>query len=148
MHCFTLIATLLAEERLEYLTRGFRQRPDTIDPNGVVLSLGVGAVFVLGLWLLSRWMDSRQERRPLNSRLGLFVSLCRAHGLQWREWWLLWRVARRHRLREPARVFLEPQRLEPGSLGRGFEAYRAQLEALSRRLFAGLSQGSAKRKGC
>lgn len=146
MQFIPLTAMLLAEERLEYLTRGFRQRPTTIDPNHVLVSLGVAVSFVMGLWLLSRLMDSRKERRPRNSRLELFIALCRVHGLEWRERWLLWRVARRHRLRDPALVFLEPQRLAPGSLGRGFEAHQAGLQALSKRLFAGLPHGSPQRE--
>jgi len=140
-------AVLLAEERLEYLPRGFRQRPTRIDFGDVMMGACVVIAFVVALWLLSRLMDYRQQRGPSKSRLGLFFSLCKAQGLEWREWWLLWRVARRHGLRDPARVFLEPERLEPAGLGRGFQRGKPRLDALRKRLFAGLPHEDLKPQG-
>lgn len=138
IHGLSCTALLVAEERLEYLTRGFRQRPTNVDPRDMMLGLSVVVTFVVGLWLLSRFVERRQQRGPSNSRLGLFFSLCKEHELEWREWWLLWRVARRHRLRDPARVFVEPERLDPAGLGRRFRSRQEQLKSLSKRLFAGL----------
>jgi len=108
-----------------------------------MIGLAVVVGFLVALWLLSRLMDYRQQRGPSNSRLGLFFSLCKAHALEWPDWWLLWRVARRHRLRDPARVFLEPERLHPDKLGRRFQSRTVRLEAISKRLFAGLPQEHA-----
>jgi hypothetical protein len=138
MHHFTPSLLLVAEDRLEYLTRGFRQRPTRIEPGEIMISVGAVVAFLLALWLLSRWVDSRQRQSPTNSRLALFASLCRAHQLEWREWILLWWVARKHRLRDPACIFLEPQRFAPEGLGRGFRSQAARLESLRKRLFAGL----------
>lgn len=138
IHLLPYAALLVAEERLEYLTRGFRQRPTQVDLGDLMLGLSVVVAFVAALWLLSRLMEHRQHRGPSNSRLGLFFSLCKEHKLEWREWWLLWRVARRHRLRDPARVFVEPERLRPANLGRRFRSSQGRLESLSKRLFAGV----------
>ena len=137
MHHFTPSLLLVAEERLEYLTRGFRQRPTEVEPTKIMIIVGAAVAFMVALWLLSRWGESRQQQGPTNSRLGLFVSLCRAHRLEWREW-LLWLAARRHRLGDPASIFLEPRRLAPEGLGRGFRWQAARLESLRKRLFAGL----------
>ena len=105
---------------------------------------GALVAFLVALWLLSRLMDYRQRRGPRHSRLGLFLSLCKAHELEWFQWWLLWRVARRHRLRDPARVFLEPDRLLLAKLGRGFRFHQERLQVLTERLFAGLPREGAK----
>ena len=126
------------EDRLEYLTRGFRQRPKEVDVGNVMIVVGVVIGFIIVLWILSRLMDRRQQRGPSNSRLGLFLSLCNAHGLHWSQKWLLWRVARHHRLRDPARVFLEPERFDGAKLGRAFTSRADKLKTIGQRLFSGL----------
>ena len=144
MHALSLNHLLVGEERLEYLTRGFRERPTQVDFSQVMLGVAVLIAFVVMLWILSRWVDYRKARGPSNSRLGLFFSLCRAHELKWSEWLLLWRVSRRHRLRDPARVFIEPERLDPAGLGRRFRSRKPQLEKLSNQLYSGLAQASSE----
>ncbi len=71
----------------------------------------------------------------LSSPNRLFLSLCRAHRIAWSDRWLLWRLAASQRLEDPARVFLEPERLDPDAAG-PFSARRAaRLERLQRKLF-------------
>ncbi len=121
---------------------GFRRdavRPDT---SNTLWSLAI-LVVLLVLWgLLTRLAPSHLRRDPRARPWGLFASLCWAHRLGWREVWLLWRLARRGRPGEPALVFLDPGRFEPGGLPPPLRGHRAKLESLRERLFAGL--GDAK----
>lgn len=145
MNDYLLKFILLAQEnRLEYLTRGFRRRQTRIDFGDVVISLLTVASFLLALWLLSRLIERQQERGPRNSRLGLFFSLCKAHGLPWSEWWLLWRLARHQRLRDPARLFLEPQRFDSPNLGPALQLRADRLKGIAGRLFAGLPENAQR----
>jgi hypothetical protein len=52
----------------------------------------------------------------------------------------LWRLARSHGLRAPARVFLEPERFESSRLSPVMRRHAARLEGLQDRLFAGLAE--------
>jgi len=140
MNRFLINFLLLAQDtRLEGFTRGFRRRQQTpVELGDVMLGLAIVVAFVATLCLLSRLIERRQRAGPTNSRLGLFFSLCKAHGLAWSEWRLLWRLARHHRLRDPARLFLEPERFEPANLGPALRPQAAHIEAIGKRLFAGL----------
>lgn len=126
---------LLAQRsRLEGLSRGFKgQRINTGD---IVTGLLVLAGIVVVVWALSYLLTLQERRRSYTSPGRLFFSLCKAHRLRWPQWWLLWRVARSQRLRDPARLFLEPERLEPSNLGSSLQMRAAQLKELRERLFA------------
>ena len=140
MNHFLINVLLLAQDtRLEGFTRGFRRRQETpVELGDVMLGLAIVVGFVALLVLLSRAIERRQRAGPTNSRLGLFFSLCKAHGLAWSEWRLLWRLARRQRLRDPARLFVEPQAFEPANLGPSLRPQAAEIRAIGKRLFAGL----------
>ncbi len=69
------------------------------------------------------------------SHPGLFCGLCKVHGLDAASRRLLKRVVRFHRLRQPARLFIEPKWLEPAGLGPAFRAQAAALEKLRNSLF-------------
>jgi hypothetical protein len=134
-------AALVAEgSRLKGLSSGFRQEGDPVDMRAVLVGLLIAAGFVVALWLLARLVERQSGGRRSNSPLGLFLSLCRAHKLRWPDRWLLWRVARHHRLADPARVFLEPERLATAGLGPRLRRYAGRLEGLRARLFAGLEE--------
>jgi len=66
----------------------------------------------------------------------LFTELCRAHKLNWRQRWLLWRLARIEQLSHPARLFLEPEWYAAAGLPRELRHNAAQLNAIRARLFA------------
>ena len=63
----------------------------------------------------------------------LFLRLCRAHWLGWGDQWLLWQLARHHRLPDPARLFIEPERFAT-TCGRP-EAQGKRLKAIAAVLF-------------
>lgn len=133
--------TLLAQGgRLDSLSSRFRGRRARLDAQDLVTWLLVLAIVILAVCALS-YLLKLQEQRRRTSPLGLFLSLCKAHRLRWSQWWLLWRVARVQRLRDPARLFLEPERLEEPHLGRALQAHRAQLRQIRDRLFDQLEQG-------
>ena len=105
---------------------------------GVLLTAG------LLLWLVLKWLSGRDKGELLNSPFRLFVELCRGHKLTWREGWLLWQVAAAQRLRQPAMLFLEPERLNPVNLPDKLQAKAAVLDGLRERLFAEEEPEAAK----
>ncbi len=137
MHMLAQQIVLVAQRsRLESLGSGLRgRRLDSGDWWAIGITI---AVIVLVLWGLS-WAVRLQERqRRYCSPALLFLELCRAHGLHWRDRWLLWRIARAQRLRNPACLFLEPQRLEAENLSPSLRPKLAQIQQLAERLFAGI----------
>ena len=98
--------------RLDGIANNFRGRAAGIDRSDIANGVLVLAIIVLVVWLLSYMLSTQERRKPFSSPLMLFLSLCRAHRLNWRERWLLWRVARSQRLRDAARIFIEPARFE------------------------------------
>ena len=116
------------------LNKGFRGRP--VDFSDIVTGVLVFLGIALAVWVLSYVLSLRERRRGRTSPLGLFLSLCKAHRLRWAEQWLLWRVARAQKLRDPARLFLEPERFRPAGLGAALQSRSAELENLRDRLFA------------
>lgn len=85
-----------------------------------------------GLCLAHRWW----ERHRHQSHAALFKGLCDAQGLDAPARRLLAQVGRHHRLAQLARLFTEPQWLDPASLGGPLEARAAELSALRTRLFS------------
>lgn len=126
--------------RLDELSSELRNRSSHVDAQYVLTGLAVLAAIILAMWILSRLLSRKERRRSFDSSLMMFHALCKAHGLSWSEQWLLWRVARRQRLHDPARLFLEPERLAPHRLSPTLRAKKPQLEELRERLFAGLEQ--------
>jgi len=142
--CLLLAEKTRLDEIASRMGDGFRRDAVRPDSSNTLLSLAI-VVVLLVLWgLLTRLAPSHVRRAPKARPWGLFVSLCRAHRLRWREVWLLWRLARLGRLPEPGLVFLEPGRFEPGGLPAPLWGHRAKLESLRERLFAGLREGEAE----
>lgn len=127
---------LAQDDRVEFFTRGFQERDTAISIGHVLVGAGIAVGFIITLWLLSRLIERHQRSGPTNSRLRLFFSLCRAHELAWPDWWLLWRVGRQQRLRDPARLFLEPARFNPSNLSGALRPKAARLTAIGRKIFA------------
>lgn len=127
---------LLAERsRVDYLSDSFRTRPGASDQQGVLIGLMILAGIIVGVWLLSRWLKMSQRNRACDSPSQLFRALCRAHGLRLSDRWLLARLARAQQLKDPARLFLEPQRFEPGKITPALRPQAGRLKALRDRLF-------------
>jgi hypothetical protein len=125
-----------ADPRLEKFTQEFRGREPQVGARGIMIGLLLLALMIVSLWILARVIERRSGRKPFDSSLGLFVSLCAAHQLRWRQRWLLWRLARAWRLAEPARLFVEPHRFETKSLGERLAPRAAELKEIAQRLFA------------
>jgi len=110
-------------------------------PSGDMLNvlLWLAAVLV-AVWVLARLAGRFSRRRGYVNSGRLLLSLCRAHKLRWSQWWLLRQVARAHKLEDPARLFLEPEWLDPSRLPPGMEARRSEILVLRARLFADLPE--------
>ena len=140
MHDLATSSLLLASRsRLENLQREFQQGLSAAGCQQLALFLvAVGAAAML-FWGLAHWIE-RRHGLLANRPLGLFLSLSKAHHLSWSDRWLLWRLARSHRLRAPARLFLEPERFDVSRLSPALRRHAARLDGLETRLFAGLAE--------
>lgn len=115
----------------------FTDQPVDLEPVvRVLIVLLIASVIFAVIFRLCQQLSGRRS----NSPLGLFVSLCRAHRLSWRESWLLWRMAAAYQLRDPARVFLEMRWYDSAQLPERLRAYSGQLAGLRDRLI-GLPTG-------
>jgi len=135
-----LVPSLLAQRNpldrmVDNMGSGFRHRQAKPDgPSLVAVLLAVLAVLV-ALWAIGRlWQLA--ARRLRHSPLWVFGRLCRAHRLGWKETWLLWRLARQHGLRDPALVFVQPERFETSKLPARWGARAGRWGGLRGRLFA------------
>jgi hypothetical protein len=130
------------QDPLKDIARELQGREDRT--SGYLLTLLVVLVgIVVALWVLAKVLQRYEKRRPMNSSLMLFWRLCRVHRLRWTQRWLLWRVARDQQLKDPARLFLEPERLDPCNLHGVLRLRGAQLNAIRSRLFAGIPADEA-----
>jgi len=119
--------------RGESFRESFRNR-GTTGYDDVLLGLLIVITLLAGMWSISRLVGLRR-RGGYNSPWRLFWALCKAHHLNWSDSWLLRRVARHQGLREPGRLFLEPQRWEEKYLGPRFAAEYARLKSLRDQVF-------------
>ena len=135
-HAAILANLLLARAgRLSHMGSGFRGRRARLETSDVLVGLAIIAGVSAVVWLLW-YVNLRQQGGGKRSRpLMLFLELCRAHGLRFSERWLLWRLARAVRLRDPARLFLEPERFDTAGLPAVLRLRAAQLTRLRERLF-------------
>lgn len=153
MNSYWNLLPLLADRdpRLSGIASGMRARQTPPDPQTIWALFLAMAGLILAFWLLARLLERLNQRDTRTSPWGLFFRLGKTHRLRWSELWLLWRLARRQRLRDPARLFLEPERFEPVHLGGWSSARQAKFQALRQRLFVGLEKnettGSAPREG-
>ncbi len=130
-------------ERASLLADGFRSSRTHFEPDMLItLASGMAAVVLL-IWLTSFFSGARRRLTVYNSPGRLFLALCRAHRLRWRDAWLLWQLARWHELEDPARLFLEPERLDREGLNRRLTRHAVRLRWLRLRLFGGLPEADA-----
>lgn len=127
---------------------GFRDRREHFDPLELLPWLLVFAAVLVGLLIISRYLNGKDTRRLFNNPRALFRALCRAHGLSRSDERLLWQVAKFLELEQPAGLFLQPDRFAEASADPEFRRHQEALEALAARLFAGdeaLATGSPAR---
>lgn len=98
--------------------------------SGIVIGGGVLAMLGAVVWF------RHYRLRHQQSHAALFDGLCEAHELDRASRRLLSQVIRFHRLCQPARLFTEPQWLEPSRLGGALASRAAEVTALRNRLFA------------
>jgi hypothetical protein len=96
----------------------------------------VGVVVALGLtWWLAIQLHQHWQRRLFQSPSGLFVELCHAHQLSWRQRQLLWRIAAAVRLEQPAQLFLRPELYWPPHVPPRLVGRQRELVKLHARIF-------------
>ena len=128
---------LLAEvSRIESMGRKFRGGRTKFDADNVWVGLLVLFGMVVVFWFLSRLKDRQESSRRVNNPRKLFRELCKAHGLKFFQRRLLKQVARWQRLARPAKLFLEPERLEPRNLSPRLRARQDELAVIGKKLFA------------
>jgi hypothetical protein len=129
------LALLLAEDvSFTDMGRNFRDGGAGLTPAYIAFGLAVLIGFVLSVWLVSRRMKYRDEH-GYNSPRALLQELCRTHGLDRADRRALKALARRRRLDQPSRLFLEPDRFEIGEEVAISGEERRRLERLRDRIF-------------
>jgi hypothetical protein len=104
----------------------------------ILLAFLILVAVIAGLWALLQVSALGSRRRAAHGPWRLFLSLCRAHRLSWSQRWLLWRLARARRLKNPAQLFLDPECFRQGGLKGGLGRKAERLRQIGARLFAGL----------
>lgn len=100
----------------------------------VWLAIGGGLVAVLGG--LGYFLRQKLHQHRHHSHPALFHGLCSAHHLDRNSRKLLMQVVRYHRLSQPARLFTEPQWLDPAGLSGTLLTRAEELLALRSQLFS------------
>jgi hypothetical protein len=116
------------------LSSGFREPRYSSGTPFLTLLIVTGIVGVILLLMIYKPLGGR--KRETGKPRALFLSLCKAHGLTWRECWLLWRLGRVQRLKDPARLFLEPERWDATNSSPALRSRRREYKRLQEQLFA------------
>ncbi len=96
------------------------------------VALGTIAAVCGGLYFAHRWLNRYRHQ----SHAALFRGLCDAQGLDPASRRLLARVGRCCCVSQPARLFVEPQWLDPAKLSGSLQARAEEVVALRARLFS------------
>ncbi|WP_425616971.1 hypothetical protein NA78x_000636 [Anatilimnocola sp. NA78] len=101
----------------------------------VVLAWIVATMLVSTIvtWLVFRWRNARLKRRH-NSPRQLLRGLCKLHHLSWFDRQLIAASARKHKISDPARFFLEASLWQDLLSAERSAPKRAQLEKLQSKL--------------
>jgi hypothetical protein len=135
--CYDLLLAL-GDGRLPSFSRSLRAGEKWGSGWELLIALLTLLAVLVVLWLAARFSGGRVGVLGGNRPRSLFVALCRVHRLTLRQSWLLWRLARQHGLRDPARLFVEPERFDAARLGPSLIRRKAELTTIGQRLFAGL----------
>ena len=133
----TYLPTLLADRgaTLRELGGGFRGDQAKLNLQDVMIVLLAGAAVVAIFFILSRLASWREGRSAYHNPKQLFRKLAAAHGLSFRERWLLGQAARYVNIPLPACLFLRPDLFDLASAHPELSARGAELIALKRKLF-------------
>lgn len=91
--------------RQEFQRRGSRP----VDVTSILWTAAALIAVIVAAAVILKIVEIARTRKPYRSNGLLFLSLCRAHKLSWRESIGLWRLAKRNGLRPAAMVFLSPE---------------------------------------
>lgn len=127
------------QQAIRNVMRGLHHKPNEFDSSGLATALMMLCLFFVCAWGFARVFVKPENRSAGKGPQGLFRELCRAHGLTFRDWWLLRRLARQHLLSEPALLFLDPRPFEAAVAGDAWRKTAPRLRELRSRLFTGLS---------
>jgi hypothetical protein len=133
----TNLAILFADrgETLRDLGGGFRGDEAKLHFQDVAIVLLAGAVVVGLFFVLSRFTSWREGRSAYHDPKQLFRKLAAAHGLTFRERWLLGQAARYVNVPLPACLFLRPDLFDVAGGHPELSVRAAELVALKRKLF-------------
>lgn len=123
---------------LDALGSGLRGRRARLDTGDIAMAVLGVVVLVLVLWFLSRFAN-RQQVGGFNGPRRLFWALCKEHKLDWSSRFLLVRLAFAQRLKQPARLFLEPERFNAKNMSASLKGQRAKFVAIQRKIFGELA---------
>jgi len=107
----------------------------------------IGFAVLLATALVVGLIVARCRRRSLHSPKRLFLTLCRAHRLSWKQTWLLWQLARAQGLENAALLFVDPDRFDPDYIGLWLRPQQQALLEVRKRIFAGLNGKTATAEG-
>lgn len=111
--------------------------------SGEIVTELAAAVVAIAVVCLAVYAGKRVlHRRRYNSHASLFAGLCRLHGLDRGARQLLKQVVAAHRLVQPARVFTEPQWLDPKSLPKSLRGQTHKVGEIHQRLFLETGSGN------
>ena len=116
IHGFENFVLLASTSRLRALGSGLRGRGARIDPGDALMVALVFIILILGSVILSRFLARREDGRSFSSPGTLFRALMKAHGIDHSGRRLLRRMARWHRLSQPAQLFVDPARFDLANL--------------------------------
>ena len=137
---------LLAQmELFRNLGAGFRGRAAHFGASDLITIILVVASLALGMYLLSRMMHRQEVPQRSNSPRVLFRELCLAHGLDRSSRRLLRQIGRYQRLDHLGRLFVEPERFDPGNLSPKLRKKQELLRALREQLFGELTADGLER---
>lgn len=107
----------------------------------------IGFAVLLVTALVVGMVVARCRRQSLHSPKRLFLSLCRAHRLSWKQTWLLWQLARAQGLENAALLFVDPDRFDPDYIGLWLRPQQHALMEVHKRIFAGMNGKTATAEG-
>jgi hypothetical protein len=139
LDAFVRVALFAAETPMERLARGIRRRTEADATPMLRWLIGLAAVALVA-WLVMKAIERVRRARTEDRPWWLFLGLCRAHELAWRDCWLLWRVAHRARLSAPAVAFLDPRVLADGRAWCHSDVQQQRLTLIAQRLFGNQSK--------
>ncbi len=126
---------LLAQSALNRMGSRIRGDHAKLGASDVLVVLAIVAIVVAGIWVLTRLIARQDRDRRYHNPRALFRELCRTHQLNTKERRFLRQVATYQRLKQPALLFVQPDRLQPSELGRHQRAQKALLKTLRKQLF-------------